>query len=115
MMTGPAGNHAMDRMHGHMMMSSSAHHGAMNRKGSSISSNGGGGGAVAMVKSSYDPHHDFKESMVEMVVAKGLRGRRPLQQLLQCYLSLNPEEYHPTIVKVFHELCSELFHDHYEH
>lgn len=68
------------------------------------------GGAVAMVKSSYDPHHDFKESMVEMVVAKRLRDPRQLQQLLQCYLSLNPEEYHTTIIKVFHELCSDLFH-----
>lgn len=67
-------------------------------------------GAVAMVKSSYDPHHDFKESMVEMVVAKRLRGPLQLQQLLQCYLSLNPEEYHTTIIKVFHELCSDLLH-----
>lgn len=65
--------------------------------------------AVAMVKSSYDPKRDFKESMLEMVVAKRLRAPRQLQQLLQCYLSLNPSHYHPTIIKVFHELCSELF------
>eukprot|EP00250_Pteridium_aquilinum_P014061 c21757_g1_i2 orf=324-2216(+) len=65
--------------------------------------------AVAMVKSSYDPKRDFKESMLEMVVAKRLCAPRQLQQLLQCYLSLNPSHYHPTIIKVFHELCSELF------
>ncbi|KAI5078132.1 hypothetical protein GOP47_0007956 [Adiantum capillus-veneris] len=65
--------------------------------------------AVAMVKSSYDPRRDFKESMLEMVAAKQLRAPRQLQQLLQCYLSLNPQHYHPTIIKVFHELCSELF------
>ncbi|MCO5587153.1 hypothetical protein L7F22_041100 [Adiantum nelumboides] len=65
--------------------------------------------AVAMVKSSYDPRRDFKESMLEMVAAKRLRAPCQLQQLLQCYLSLNPSHYHPIIIKVFHELCSELF------
>ncbi|KAH7422538.1 hypothetical protein KP509_12G013300 [Ceratopteris richardii] len=62
-----------------------------------------------MVKTSYDPRHDFKESMREMVAAKALRTPSQLQQLLQCYLSLNAPHYHPTIVKAFHELCSQLF------
>ncbi|KAH7422537.1 hypothetical protein KP509_12G013300 [Ceratopteris richardii] len=69
----------------------------------------GNDNAVAMVKTSYDPRHDFKESMREMVAAKALRTPSQLQQLLQCYLSLNAPHYHPTIVKAFHELCSQLF------
>ena len=65
-------------------------------------------GAVAMVKSSFDPRKDFKKSMVEMVIAKGLRGHDQLQELLQCYLSLNPHKYRNTIIEVFRELCCEI-------
>lgn len=65
--------------------------------------------SVAMVKSSYDPQQDFKESMVEMVLAKQLNTSEDLQQLLECYLSLNSEEYHDIIVQVFHEVWSDLF------
>jgi uncharacterized protein (TIGR01568 family) len=64
--------------------------------------------AMAMVKSSYNPHRDFKESMLEMVMAQGLGGRCQLQQLLHYYLSLNSDDFHPTIVNVFNELCCEL-------
>ena len=67
-------------------------------------------GAVAMVKSSFDPRKDFKNSMVEMVTAKGLRGHDQLQELLQCYLSLNPHKYRNTIIEVFRELCCEILH-----
>jgi uncharacterized protein (TIGR01568 family) len=46
--------------------------------------------------------------MAEMVMAKRLRGRAQLQELLHCYLSLNPGQYHGTIIAAFRELCAEL-------
>ncbi|KAH7436105.1 hypothetical protein KP509_05G002600 [Ceratopteris richardii] len=65
--------------------------------------------SFAMVKCSYDPRHDFRESMVEMIMEKGLHTSHDMVELLQCYLTLNAEAYHDTIVKVFTEVWSEMF------
>lgn len=65
--------------------------------------------SFAMVKSSYDPKHDFKESMVEMIMEKDLHTSHDMVELLQCYLTLNADAYHDTIVKVFTEVWSEMF------
>lgn len=65
--------------------------------------------SIAMVKSSYNPQRDFKESMMEMVLTKQLRRSEDLEQLLQCYLSLNAEQYHHIIVEGFQEVCADLF------
>ncbi|KAI5077136.1 hypothetical protein GOP47_0006960 [Adiantum capillus-veneris] len=65
--------------------------------------------SFAMVKCSYDPRHDFKESMVEMIMEKGLHSSHDMVELLQCYLTLNGDVYHDTIVKVFTEVWSEMF------
>ncbi|CAM6081890.1 unnamed protein product [Calypogeia fissa] len=67
--------------------------------------------SVAVVKSSYDPYTDFRDSMVEMIVEKEIQGATDLEELLRCYLSLNSAEYHSVIVKVFADVWRELFAD----
>jgi uncharacterized protein (TIGR01568 family) len=65
--------------------------------------------SVALVKSSYDPYKDFRESMIEMIVEKDIQETGDLEELLQCYLSLNEVEYHTVIVNVFTDVWRELF------
>jgi uncharacterized protein (TIGR01568 family) len=65
----------------------------------------------AMAKCSYDPGQDFQASIAEMVAAhdEGLVHRpRDMLELLQCYLSLNAEECHGTIVVAFTRVWLEL-------
>lgn len=64
--------------------------------------------SFAVVKSSYDPHKDFRDSMVEMILENNIRYSTDLQKLLRCYLSLNSDEYHSTIIKVFDQVWSDL-------
>lgn len=64
--------------------------------------------SLAVVKSSFDPQQDFRESMVEMIRAKGIRRGEELEQLLTCYLTLNCDSYHHLIIKVFRQVCSQL-------
>lgn len=61
-----------------------------------------------IVKRSADPRRDFKESMVDMIVENDIRRPRDLEELLACYLSLNSDEYHDLIVKVFEEIWVDL-------
>ncbi|KAH7511880.1 hypothetical protein FEM48_Zijuj12G0029800 [Ziziphus jujuba var. spinosa] len=57
----------------------------------------------AVVKKSSDPHNDFRTSMVEMIVEKQIFSAKYLEQLLQCFLSLNSHHHHKVIVEVFTE------------
>ncbi|CAK9148074.1 unnamed protein product [Ilex paraguariensis] len=59
--------------------------------------------SFAVVKSSLDPQQDFKDSMVEMIMEKGIRQPEELKELLACYLTLNCNEYHELIIKVFRQ------------
>ncbi|XP_043693176.1 probable transcription repressor OFP9 [Telopea speciosissima] len=65
---------------------------------------------VAMDKYSYDPREDFKESMVEMIIANRLEEPKELRCLLNCFVSMNAEEYRQIILEVFHEVleCTDL-------
>ncbi|XP_019193176.1 PREDICTED: transcription repressor OFP7-like [Ipomoea nil] len=54
-----------------------------------------------IVKTSKDPYEDFKGSMVEMILEKQMFEKHDLEQLLQCFLSLNTRQYHGMIVEVF--------------
>ncbi|KAJ6401997.1 hypothetical protein OIU84_014135 [Salix udensis] len=58
---------------------------------------------VAMEKSSYDPREDFRDSMVEMIMANRLQETKDLRSLLNYYVTMNSEEYHGMILEVFHE------------
>jgi uncharacterized protein (TIGR01568 family) len=64
--------------------------------------------SFAVVKSSYDPQRDFRESMVEMILQNNIRASKDLEDLLICYLSLNSDEYHDLIIKVFKQIWFDL-------
>ncbi|CAA7026375.1 unnamed protein product [Microthlaspi erraticum] len=64
--------------------------------------------SFAVMRSSLDPKKDFRESMVEMIVENNIRASEDLKDLLACYLSLNPNEYHDLIVKVFVQVWVEV-------
>ncbi|CAI0628919.1 unnamed protein product [Linum tenue] len=66
-------------------------------------------GSFAVVKSSSDPYNDFRTSMVEMIIEKQIFGAKDLEQLLQCFLSLNADHHHRIIVEVFTEIWEALF------
>ncbi|MCL7044770.1 hypothetical protein MKW94_005156 [Papaver nudicaule] len=64
--------------------------------------------SFAVVKSSFDPQRDFRESMVEMVLENNIRASSDLEELLACYLSLNSNEYHDIIVQAFEQIWFDL-------
>ncbi|KAF5762299.1 putative transcription factor OFP family [Helianthus annuus] len=65
--------------------------------------------SFAMVKRSADPYDDFKRSMMEMIVEKQMFEEGDLEQLLQCYLSLNSRVHHRVIVEAFSEIWDTMF------
>ncbi|KAL7131855.1 hypothetical protein ABFS83_12G033200 [Erythranthe nasuta] len=65
--------------------------------------------SFAVVKKSDEPYEDFKESMMEMIVEKQMFEERDLEQLLQCFLSLNSRHYHGIIVQAFSEIWGVIF------
>ncbi|EEF48258.1 conserved hypothetical protein [Ricinus communis] len=65
--------------------------------------------SFAVVKSSSDPYNDFRTSMVEMIVEKQIFSAKELEQLLQCFLSLNSSHHHRIILEVFTEIWEALF------
>ncbi|XP_068669315.1 transcription repressor OFP1-like [Aristolochia californica] len=81
---------------------------AYNRRGSSTAKKKSLTESVAVVKSSFDPQKDFRDSMVEMIVENNIRASKDLEELLACYLSLNSNEYHDVIVKVFEQIWFDL-------
>ncbi|KAH7545027.1 transcription repressor OFP5 [Ziziphus jujuba] len=64
--------------------------------------------SCAVVKCSYDPQQDFRDSMIEMIMEKGINQPEELEELLACYLTLNSDEYHDLIIKVFRQVWFEL-------
>ncbi|KAG1338135.1 transcription repressor OFP1 [Cocos nucifera] len=64
--------------------------------------------SFAIIKSSSDPQRDFRDSMMEMIVENNIRSSKDLEELLACYLSLNSNEYHDLIVKVFEQIWFDL-------
>ncbi|KAI4350859.1 hypothetical protein L6164_005266 [Bauhinia variegata] len=65
----------------------------------------------AIVKRSSDPYNDFRTSMVEMIVEKQIFSPRELENLLQCFITLNSHHHHKVIVEVFTEIWEALFSD----
>jgi uncharacterized protein (TIGR01568 family) len=62
----------------------------------------------AVVRRTSDPQREFRESMVEMIASKRIGRPEELETLLACYLSLNADEHHDCIVKVFRQVWFEL-------
>ncbi|KAL8200465.1 hypothetical protein R6Q57_011804 [Mikania cordata] len=65
--------------------------------------------SFAVVKRSEDPFDDFKKSMMEMIMEKQMFEEGDLEQLLQCYLSLNSRFHHGVIVEAFTEIWDTMF------
>nr|DAD40682.1 TPA_asm: hypothetical protein HUJ06_015005 [Nelumbo nucifera] len=65
--------------------------------------------SYAVVKKSKDPYEDFKRSMLEMILEKQMFEAKDLEQLLQCFLSLNSRQHHGVIVEAFSEIWESLF------
>uniref|UniRef100_A0AAU8BXF4 Transcription repressor n=1 Tax=Physalis pubescens TaxID=300354 RepID=A0AAU8BXF4_9SOLA len=65
--------------------------------------------SFAIVKKSQDPYEDFKRSMLEMILEKQMFDKNELEQLLQCFLSLNGKHYHGVIVEAFSNIWETLF------
>ncbi|KAF2952275.1 hypothetical protein DAI22_01g325300 [Oryza sativa Japonica Group] len=62
----------------------------------------------AVVRRTSDPQREFRASMVEMIASKRIGRPEELETLLACYLSLNADEHHDCIVKVFRQVWFEL-------
>ncbi|KAF8007678.1 hypothetical protein BT93_K1620 [Corymbia citriodora subsp. variegata] len=64
--------------------------------------------SFAVMKASVDPQRDFRDSMMEMIAENDIRTSKDLEELLACYLSLNSDEYHDLIIKVFKQIWFDL-------
>ncbi|KAL5839272.1 hypothetical protein ACOSQ3_011979 [Xanthoceras sorbifolium] len=64
--------------------------------------------SFAVVKCSFDPQKDFRDSMIEMIMEKRICRPEELEELLACYLTLNSDEYHDLIIKVFRQVWFDL-------
>ncbi|KAA8537645.1 hypothetical protein F0562_027253 [Nyssa sinensis] len=65
--------------------------------------------SFAVERRSEDPYEDFKKSMLEMIIEKQMFESKDLEQLLQCFLSLNSRHHHAAIVQAFSEIWELLF------
>ncbi|XP_042040657.1 transcription repressor OFP7-like [Salvia splendens] len=65
--------------------------------------------SFAIVKRSENPLEDFKRSMMDMIVEKQMFEKKDLEQLLQCFLSLNSANYHGIIVEAFSQIWTAMF------
>ncbi|WOK98567.1 hypothetical protein Cni_G07279 [Canna indica] len=63
----------------------------------------------AVVKRSTDPYSDFRSSMVEMIVERGMSKPRDLERLLDSYLTLNSLRHHEFILEAFADICEAMF------
>ncbi|CAI0544091.1 unnamed protein product [Linum tenue] len=66
------------------------------------------GSSIAVVKDSDDPYEDFRDSMMQMVVEKGIYSRSGLEELLKRFLELNSPCYHTVIVRAFTQIWNEV-------
>jgi uncharacterized protein (TIGR01568 family) len=64
--------------------------------------------SFAVAKCSFDPQQDFRDSMLEMIMEKRISQPEELEELLACYLTLNSDEYHDLIIKVFRQVWFDL-------
>ncbi|KAM0850455.1 hypothetical protein ACQ4PT_053067 [Festuca glaucescens] len=62
----------------------------------------------AVVRRTSDPQREFRHSMVEMIASRRIGRPEELETLLACYLSLNADEHHDCIVKVFRQVWFDL-------
>ncbi|KAF8718048.1 hypothetical protein HU200_025520 [Digitaria exilis] len=66
-------------------------------------------GGFAVVKRSDDPRGDFRRSMAEMVVGRGIYDADGLERLLRCFLALNDRRHRGDIVAAFGDVWEAVF------
>ncbi|XP_062209150.1 transcription repressor OFP7-like [Phragmites australis] len=66
-------------------------------------------GSFAVVKRSEDPRADFRRSMAEMVVGRGIYDADGLERLLRCFLALNDRRHRRDIVAAFGDVWETVF------
>ncbi|KAK7332090.1 hypothetical protein VNO80_28837 [Phaseolus coccineus] len=64
--------------------------------------------SFAVIKSSIDPKQDFRDSMIEMIIENQIIEPEEMEDLLACYLTLNADEYHDLIIKVFRKVWFDI-------
>ncbi|KAI3864256.1 hypothetical protein MKW92_026029 [Papaver armeniacum] len=63
--------------------------------------------SMCAVKYSSDPYKDLRLSILEMIKDVGVRSWEEMEELVYCYVVLNPTEIHGFIVEAFLSLgCS---------
>ncbi|CAL4928783.1 unnamed protein product [Urochloa decumbens] len=65
--------------------------------------------SVAVVRETEDPLGEFRRSMVQMIVEKGITGGAELRELLHRFLSLNAACHHHLILRAFADVWEDLF------
>uniref|UniRef100_A0ACD5TVR8 Uncharacterized protein n=1 Tax=Avena sativa TaxID=4498 RepID=A0ACD5TVR8_AVESA len=66
-------------------------------------------GSFAVVKRSDDPRANFRRSMAEMVVGRGIYDADGLERLLRCFLALNDQRHRRDIVDAFGDVWEAVF------
>ncbi|KAL2341016.1 hypothetical protein Fmac_008956 [Flemingia macrophylla] len=64
--------------------------------------------SFAVIKCSLDPKQDFRDSMIEMIMENQISQLEEMEELLACYLTLNADEYHDLIIKVFRRVWVDM-------
>jgi uncharacterized protein (TIGR01568 family) len=64
--------------------------------------------SFAVIKCSSNPKQDFRDSMIEMIEEKQISKAEEMEELLACYLTLNADEYHDLIIKVFRQVWFDM-------
>lgn len=57
--------------------------------------------SICAVKYSSDPFSDIRDSVLEMIETIGVRNWNELEELIYCYIALNPSEVHQYIEQAF--------------
>ncbi|KAG0457082.1 hypothetical protein HPP92_021923 [Vanilla planifolia] len=65
--------------------------------------------SVVVVKDTADPLEDFRQSMLQMIVEKGIVEGTELRDLLRQFLCLNSPIHHGVILRAFAEIWEEIF------
>lgn len=65
--------------------------------------------SLAVMKKSDDPYGDFRRSMMEMIVEREMFEMNDLEELLQCFLSLNSRQHYSVIIEAFSDIWEILF------
>ncbi|XAR52120.1 hypothetical protein NMG60_11020029 [Bertholletia excelsa] len=64
--------------------------------------------SICVVKYSREPFWEIRESILEMIRTVGVKDWKEMEELVYCYMVLNPSEVHRFIKDAFLSLCLSL-------